>query len=365
MKFAFHLAHPAHFYLFRNTIDKLLSNNSVLITYNEKDVLDNLIKNSDFSKIAVKIRTKTTVNNKLGLIYQFLSKNIGLYKVLRKHRPDLIIGTSIIIAHSGKLLGIPSIIVNEDDFDIIKKTATIGYPFASRIVCPMACRTGRWTHKSSQYNGYHELAYLHPNNFKPRREVVDKYLKHKHPYFIIRFAKLVAHHDSGIKGIDSSITENLLKILQPKGRIYITSERSLEQKFEQYRLNINPLDMHHMLYFSAMYVGDSQTMTAEAAVLGTPALRFNDFVGRIGYLEELESRYKLTYGIKTNHPQKLYDKIEELICLPNLKEQWQQRRANMLTEKIDVSAFMTWFFENFPSGVQTIKENPNYQYRFK
>jgi predicted glycosyltransferase len=49
-----------------------------------------------------------------------------------------------------------------------------------------------------------------------------------------------------------------------------------------------------------MYIGDSQTMTAEAAVLGTPAIRFNDFVGELSYLEELEYTFDLTYGIKTN-----------------------------------------------------------------
>ena len=38
---------------------------------------------------------------------------------MKKHKPDLVVGTSIIIAHSGKLLGIPNIIVNEDDFDIV------------------------------------------------------------------------------------------------------------------------------------------------------------------------------------------------------------------------------------------------------
>ena len=40
--------------------------------------------------------------------------------------------------------------------------------------------------------------------------------------------------------------------------------------------------------FASLYIGDSQTMAAEAGVLGVPFVRFNDFVGRIGYLRELE-----------------------------------------------------------------------------
>jgi len=42
--------------------------------------------------------------------------------------------------------------------------------------------------------------------------------------------------------------------------------------------------MHHVMAFASLYIGDSQTMAAEAGVLGVPFVRFNDFVGRIGYL---------------------------------------------------------------------------------
>ena len=55
--------------------------------------------------------------------------------------------------------------------------------------------------------------------------------------------------------------------------------------------------MHHVMAFASLYIGDSQTMAAEAGVLGVPFVRFNDFVGRIGYLRELEDVYELGYGI--------------------------------------------------------------------
>ena len=112
-----------------------------------------------------------------------------------------------------------------------------------------------------------------------------------------RFASLNAHHDSGIKGINTEIAQRLIDILAPHGRIYITSERPLEPQFEQYRIRINPLDMHHVMAFASLYIGDSQTMAAEAGVLGTPFVRFNDFVGRIGYLRELEDTYHLGFGV--------------------------------------------------------------------
>ena len=151
------------------------------------------------------------------------------------------------------------------------------------------------------------------------------------PFFIMRFASLNAHHGAyantrtitstaliecyvlryafpknwkllgapgkGIKGINTEIAQRLIDILAPHGTIYITSERPLEPQFEQYRIRINPLDMHHVMAFASLYIGDSQTMAAEAGVLGVPFVRFNDFVGRIGYLRELEDTYHLGFGV--------------------------------------------------------------------
>ena len=51
--------------------------------------------------------------------------------------------------------------------------------------------------------------------------------------------------------------------------------------------------------------------------------------------------------------------------MKNLKEEWQVRRQKMLVDKIDVSAFYVWFIENYPESARIMKENPDYQYRFK
>ena len=47
------------------------------------------------------------------------------------------------------------------------------------------------------------------------------------------------------------------------------------------------------MVFASLYIGDSQTMSAEAGILGTPFVRFNDFVGRINYMTEMEDVYEL------------------------------------------------------------------------
>ena len=366
MKIGFYLAHPAHFHLFKNVISNLIkSDNEIIIVYNDKDVLHDLIQTSVFKSYSRRVRTNSKVNSKLALIVQFILKNWGAFRIFRKFKPQYVYGTPILISLIGRILAYKSIIVNEDDFDIVSKTANLGYPYADNILCPSVCRTTKFDAKSVKYQSYHELAYLHLNHFEPNKVTASKYVDILKPYFIIRFAKLFAHHDDGIKGIDTHIAKQIIEKLKPFGNIYITSERVLEEEFESYRISIDAKDIHNVMAYASLYIGDSQTMAAEAGVLGVPFIRFNDFVGRISYLDELENKYKLGYGIKPKDVEKLYQKLEDLLNMPNRKEIFQERRKKMLAEKIDYAAFLTWFIQEYPKSVEIIKENPNYQYKFK
>ena len=230
--------------------------------------------------------------------------------------------------------------------------------------------------RTAHYPSYHELAYLHPNHFIPCAEVVKRCgIDATKPYFVLRFASLNAHHDIGNRGINADVAQRLIEILAPHGRIYITSERPLEPQFEPYRIRINPLDMHHVMAFSSLYVGDSQTMAAEAGVLGVPFVRFNDFVGRIGYLRELEDVYRLGTGVHatplsadsrirradgTAQPsgvEALYHTVEQLVAMHEEKRRqvYASRRQKMLAEKIDYAKFLTYFIENYSQSVEETK----------
>lgn len=350
-KIVFHMAHPAHFHLFKNVIRNLSQKDfDILVTYNEKDILEDLLKKSELKVRIHKINAIRNVNSGLRLKLQFIQKNLGLFFKLLFFRPDLVLGTSVIISLVGRILKYDSVIVNEDDFDIVQKTVDLGYPYATKILCPSVCRTGIYDAKCIKYEGYHELAYLHPDHFTPDREVVSKYFSPDEPYVILRFAKLKAHHDDGIRGIDYEIARQLVSIITQKARLFITSEREIEPEFEPYRIHINPLDIHHVMAFATLYIGDSQTMAAEAGVLGTPFVRFNDFVGRISYLAELEDEYELGYGIRTDKPDKLVERVSILLAQDNLKELFKSKRARMLKEKINVADFFSHFIENYPKS---------------
>ncbi len=363
MKIVLFLGHPAHFHLFKHTIKYLNDNgNQVDILIKKKDILEELLVRSGIKH--TNLLPEGRRDGKLGIISGVVKKNIGLYKFCKKNRPDLMIGTSAEIAHVGKLLGIPSINFNEDDVSVIRSFAAVTYPMVNHIMSPSVCNNDKWNEKTIFYEGYQKLAYLHPNYFQPDRSIVQKYISTDKPYFIIRLAKLTAHHDDGIKGINDDIARELIEVLKNHGNVFISAERSLPNEFEQYRLKINPLDIHHFLAFAKLYVGDSQSMAVEAAMLGTPSIRFSDFTGRVGVLEELEHKYGLTFGVRPDNPEHLYEAAQNLLNTNDLCETFNNRRNKMLLEKIDVTAFFSWFIGNYPESYLTVKADPSYQKKF-
>ena len=343
MKILVYLHHPAHFHLFRFTIRTLKKNgHQVTIVATKKDVLEELLQAEGWEY--ENFLPHGRKDNKFSIAWGLLKQDWRLLKKCIANRPDLLIGTSTEICHIGALLHINNYFVNEDDADVIPLVKKLAHPFARHLLAPDVCNTGM-PKKTITYKGYHELAYLHPTLFTASKDVVKKYFNPDERYFILRFAKLKAHHDSGIQGIDTEIASKIISMLEPHGIVYITAERELEPQFEPYRLNIKPIDMHHVMAFASMYIGDSQTMAAEAGVLGVPFIRFNDFVGRIGYLKDLEEKWGLGYGIKTENVNGLYDKINLLLMNKDLKREWESKRLRMLTEKINVSDFFVKLIE--------------------
>lgn len=386
MKILVYMGHPAHFYLFKNTIIQLREHGHLVeILIKKKDILQNLLDNQGWEYH--NILHEGRKNSKIGMLIGMLKRALRLNSFVRKFKPDILTGTSVENSFIGPLRGIPVINCNEDDAAVVPLYAKLSYPGANAILNPIVCNSGKWDNKATKYPGYQELAYLHPNHFTPSREVVESYkIDTEKPYFVMRFASLNAHHDAGIKGINTEIAQRLIDILSPHGRIYITSERPLEPQFEQYRIHINPLDMHHVMAFASLYIGDSQTMAAEAGVLGVPFVRFNDFVGRIGYLRELEDVYELGYGVHaspltadsaikradgTAQPsgvEALYERVTQLVAMPaeERKTTFQARRKKMLSKKIDCAKFLTWFIENYPtSAEETKKADEKFWERFR
>lgn len=357
------IGHPAHVHLFRNLYFLLIQrNNKVIVTI--KDNLESAKELLNYYGIPfISIGTKSDSIISKGL--RQISYNIKVVRLIRKNNISLGIGTSINLAHASKLTSMKSIVLDDDDDEVQPLFTKFAHPFCDVLLTPESLNGKRKKKDTIYYAGFHELAYLYPSRFEPDPRILHEAgLSPNEKYFILRFNSFKAHHDVGVQGLSLQIKRKLISLLMQYGKVFITSESEIDSEFENYQIRIAPHKIHSFIYYATMLIGDSQTMTSEAAVLGTPAIRSNTFVGRIAYLEEEEHKYNLTYGFKPDETEKMFAKIIELLKVSNLKEEWQKRRQRMLTDKIDVTAFLIWFVENFPESSKIMKTDSSYQYRF-
>ena len=346
MKVLVYLGHPAHFHNYKNTISALKADgHEVEVLIKKKDILEDLLKNAGMPYH--NILEEGRKNSKIGILIGTIKRALRINRFCKSFQPDILTGSSVENSWIGPIRKIPVINIGEDDASVVPYYARLTYPGASVIICPDSCNCGKWEYKAVKYHGYQELAYLHPENFTPDKKVVTKYIDATIPYFIMRFSGLKAHHDNGVRGINNDIAKKLISLLEPHGNVFITSERPLGEELEKYRISINPLDIHHVMAFADIYIGDSQTMAIESGVLGIPFIRFNDFVGQIGVLSELENYYQLGFGIRPDNEEKLYKTVKCLLMMDNRSEVFQSRRQKMLSESINFADFLTNYIESY------------------
>ncbi len=360
MKILIDVGHPADFHLFRNFAAKMIEEgHDILFTCREKECLVQLLKHYKFNYVVFGQNYSSIVKKIYGLIkYDYL-----LLLASRKFRPDLFLSHgSIYSAHISFLLNRTNIAF-EDTFNF--EQIKMYKPFTKFIL------TSDYSHplksrKIIKYAGYHELAYLHPNNFLPDISIynelgIDKNVK----YVLIRFVSWNATHDIGHKGMSMENKLRMIKEFEKYCRVFISSEANLPSEFQNYKINIAPHRLHHAIAFANLVIGESFTMISEAAVLGVPAILIHNT--KCYYISEQHDKYGLTfyYNQTENDQVQAIEKGIEILSSKNIKEEWQERRKNMLCDKIDVTAFMIWFINNYPKSVKIMNENTEYQQKFK
>jgi predicted glycosyltransferase len=361
MKFLFYFAHPAQYLAMRETICRLLAKQThqVIILIKTKDVLEELIHHDglSYTNVLPKERGKSTVS----IILSLLRRIVVMFPIIWRTKPDLLISTDASLAQLGRLLRINRVTIVEDDYSVIAKLAALTYPFTQTILCPEVCDVGNWQSKKVGYRGYMKLGYLHPTVFTPDNTVPMHYGLSKR-YLLVRLSKLSAHHDNGMSGIDEPLLDAIIQEVTVcrDYQLWITAEGYLAPKYLSYRLLIHPADIHHVLACAIMLISDSQSMSVEAAVLGTPSIRYSDFTGKIAVLSELENRYQLTFGIPAQDREKLLTTLSWLLDTENLHDLFQERRQQMLKDKIDVTSFYVWFFENYPASKHVVEKEETF-----
>lgn len=358
MKYVIDINHPAHVHYFKNFASIMRQKgHSVIFVSRERYPAFDLL-NSLGEKYVNRGRGS---NSMLGKLLYFVKANLKYIKIALMERPDIYISFVSPYPHQiARLFHKTSIAFNDTEHAVLHKKVT--YPFTDCILTP-SCFYDELGEKQIRFDSLMELAYLHPSRFTPNKNVLKEIgVGGNERFVLLRFVSWGAHHDVGQSGMTDELKYELIKKFEAENfRVFISSEKQLPTDLKKYELSISPEKMHDVLAFASLFVGESGTMASECAVLGTPAVYINS-LPLMGYLKEEEKAGLLFHFSRSGG---VFDKVCELIDMPDLKQNFREKRNQFIKNKLDLTAFMVWFIENSPESARIMKETPEYQNRFK
>ena len=336
MNFLIDITHPGNVHFFKNIIKKLedKSHNCIIVSRNRVEAIK-LLEEEGFTFV----RTGEFGKGFFGLFNEWQIRTRLVYHLVKDRDIDVLLGfpgetTSIV----SKLLGKKSF--SFTNCESVSLNGFVAYNLSNHICTPDFLENN-FGKKHLKVNGFFEMAYLHPNYFAPDRRVLDELnLKEKERFFVIRSVAWNALHDlNQSTGFDRKGLIKIVNFLKEHGKVFISAEDELPKELEQYRLKINLNKVHHLLYYSDLFVGDSQTMAIESGLLWTYAIRCNSLVETkhgSGVFRELQEKYGLVYSYRNQN--EAFEKVKELINNKDSKErvkQLYQDKEDILPKIID------------------------------
>jgi predicted glycosyltransferase len=199
-----------------------------------------------------------------------LSNEINIFQYLLKNGCDVVTGVgSIELTHSAFILRKPSVIFGDDT-----EYRLAYYPlkfFANNIVLP-SCVPAKGRN-ILKYNGFKELAYLHPNHFAPKEDVLREYGLKANNYVFIRE---VSNSSANYRRLGEGTLVSLCPEIQRMGFEIVLSleNKKLNNLYENYcRILKEPVnDIHSLMYYAAFTIASGDSMARESCLLGTPAI---------------------------------------------------------------------------------------------
>ncbi|MBZ4646303.1 MAG: hypothetical protein JG777_1792 [Clostridia bacterium] len=332
MKVLLDIGHPKDVNVFKDVIKELQRRgHDVQVFARAKENTQRMLKD-----LGIDYHLCPYYSNILGKAFGILVNDLRLFRFARKSKPDIFISPgSPYSAHVSRLLRKPHIAF--PDTEIAGLVIKLTFPFTDKIYTSTSFYVDLGP-KQVRFEGYYELAYLHPKYFTPDRKVLNKY-GIEGDYIVLRLSALASHHDVGAHGFgfdSEGELRDLISRFEKYGRIIIFSETDQWSLIGEHKLEIEPAHLHHLLHFAKLYIGDGATMASESAVLGVPSIYVSNT--RRGYLDELEEKYDLCYTIIERN--EAIEKAEMLLRGENLNNRWRKKAQRLYDNTTDVVSFI-------------------------
>jgi uncharacterized protein len=349
MKIIIDVGHPGHVHLFKHLARLLIKNGAeVLFTARDKEFELELLRAEGFRFKSFGKHYKSLSGKIWGMIkFDFLMMVTAL-----RFKPDLFISHgSIYAAHAAFFFGKKHLSL-EDTGNM--EQIVLYRPFTDVILTPKVLPADLGP-KQIRYEGYHEIAYLHPEFFTPDPGVFSWLgLEEGEKYAVFRFISWNATHDIGHKGLSREDKVKLVEKLSARMKVFITSEADLPHELKPYLIRIAPEKLHHALNYAAIVVSEGGTTASEAGVLGTPTVQINSMP--YSYCLDQE-KYGLIFN--TSESGKVFDLVDNI--LEQDREEFRRRRIKLLNDKVNVTRYLYDFiveryFKKGPGAPEQVSE---------
>ena len=355
MRYLFFLNTPAHVHLYRNALAELEERgHEVRALVRDYSCTVEL---ADYYDLPFEVYGSCETR-KASLLLSLPSHYLGIARLIRGYDPDLIFGMGAYAAHTGLVTRSKTVLIL--DSEPTKLDYSVSTPFADVVLTPHTFR--RDLGKDHYvFHGLKECAYLYPGVFDPDPSVREELgVDPDDRLVILRLNAFGSHHDITHSGITAADREHLLDRLTDHATVLVSDEReslsSADLPEGAKPFDIHPARMHDALATADLLVADTQTMVTEAALMGTPAVRSNSFVGEddMGNFLELE-----TAGLIRNceTAAEVEEAAMSLLTEEGVAERWAERRDAYMAGMVNLTDVIVDIAESGgdPSAVPTVQ----------
>ncbi|APX98418.1 DUF354 domain-containing protein [Natronorubrum daqingense] len=329
---------PAHVHLYRHVVDRLQGEgHDVLVLTREYACTTALL---DYFELPYRVYGGhgTDRYSKLRFARELGGQIRTIAREARRFGPDVVFGRGPYAAFAGTLTRTPVVLVLDDepgDFNY-----AVSRPFADCILSPAVTRRNLGDAHYT-FEGFKECAYLHPAVFERDEPVRDLLgVDPDEPFAIVRFNALDALHDTGLEGFEPEQRRDLIQRLSEHATVFVSDEGNdmdLEDLPAQW-YDLHPALIHDAMAEASLLVADTGTMVNEAALLGTPAIRYRGTDDHeYGEFVELE---RADLAKQFDDYDSLREHSLELLADDGTAERWRRRREEYVADLVNLSELL-------------------------
>lgn len=272
------LAHPRHFYQFM-AVSELLKRrgHTVIVAATDRQLLVEILKESGVNFILFK---HTKSGSRFKKLCSYLGRLKQFRSVVLQNNIDVYISKASIDTFIVKVIRKKVMTVIYPDSEDVWTTNNFVRFFSDVILLPVIFPRKWPTNRVVRINGTCENCYLDPKYLRVETLNPQDYGYLPNANFVFfRFVAWKAHHDVGQYGFNRTQRIDLVKLFVSYGYTPLISfEDEPDVELTEYINRFPKSKVRSVLLLCEYFVGDSQSMAAESALLGLKSFRYNSWV---------------------------------------------------------------------------------------